>query len=74
MTQHRNEEVEGFTKRYHVRRLVYYETVGNPISGIQREKQLKKWNRAWKIRLIERHNPGWKDLFDDGEILPLPIE
>lgn len=74
IAQHRNEEIEGFTNRYHVHRLVYYETVGNPTSAIEREKQLKKWNRAWKIRLIEEHNPEWKDLFIDGEILPLPIE
>jgi putative endonuclease len=73
MNQHRNEEFEGFTKRYFVHRLVYYELFEDPLEGIRREKELKKWNRAWKIRLIEKHNPLWLDLFRDGEILPLPI-
>jgi putative endonuclease len=72
--QHKLEFVDGFTKRYHVKRLVYYEMFGDPLSGIKREKQLKKWNRAWKIHLIEKHNPEWKDLYQDGEILPLPKE
>jgi putative endonuclease len=72
--QHKHEELGGFTKRYNVKQLVYYELSDNPISGIQREKQLKKWNRAWKIHLIEKHNPEWRDLYEDGEILPLPIE
>lgn len=71
--QHRSEEIEGFTKRYHVHRLVYYEMFNEPMAGIQREKQLKKWNREWKIRMIEKHNPEWKDLYEDGEILALPI-
>ena len=72
--QHINEVFEGFTKRYHVKHLVYYECHGDPLSGIEREKQMKKWNRAWKIRLIEKHNPDWLDLYNDGEILPLPLE
>jgi putative endonuclease len=74
MYQHRNEEFEGFTKRYFVYQLVYYELFEDPLEGIKREKRLKKWNRAWKIRLIEKHNPLWQDLFREGEILPLPIE
>ena len=73
VSQHKHEELEGFTKRYFVKRLVYYEMFEDPSSGIEREKQLKKWNRAWKIKLIEKHNPEWLDLFKDGEILPLPI-
>lgn len=72
--QHKVGEYEGFTKRYHVKRLVYYEDFDDPWSGIEREKQLKKWNRAWKIHLIEKHNPQWMDLYEDGEILPLPVE
>lgn len=72
--QHKEGAVEGFTKRYFVKRLVYYEIFGDPLSGIQREKQLKKWNRDWKIRLIEKHNPEWIDLYNDGDILPLPVE
>jgi putative endonuclease len=74
MYQHINEEFEGFTKRYFVHQLVYYELFEDPLEGIKREKQLKKWKRDWKIRLIEKHNPEWLDLFKDGEIRPLPIE
>ena len=65
---------EGFTKRYFVKRLVYYELLDNPEEGILREKQLKKWNRKWKTDLIEKHNPDWIDLFNGGDILPLPSE
>jgi putative endonuclease len=60
--QHKQGLVEGFTKRYDVHRLVYCEPFAHPRDAIQREKQLKKWNRAWKIRLIESINPGWEDL------------
>ena len=60
--QHREGMVDGFTKRYAVKRLVYYELFGDPSSGIQREKQLKKWNRDWKIQLIEQDNLEWRDL------------
>ena len=70
--QHKTETIKGFTSRYNVKRLVYYEQHTDPHTAIKREKQLKKWNRAWKIRLIEKHNPEWKDLYDDGEVLPLP--
>ena len=72
--QHKTGEIEGFTSRYNVKRLVYYEGYADPSDGIQREKQLKKWKRAWKIRLIEKHNPKWIDLYDDGEIIALPRE
>ena len=61
--EHQQGLVEGFTRRYHVHRLVYYEITTSVESAIQREKQLKKWNRAWKIRLIEQSNPQWKDLY-----------
>ena len=61
--QHRNGLVEGFTKRYDVRRLVWYETHNTMESAIGREKALKKWDRAWKIRLIEDRNPMWADLY-----------
>jgi putative endonuclease len=60
--EHRQDVVEGFTKRYNVHRLVYSESFARPQDAIQREKRLKKWNRAWKIRLIESTNPGWNDL------------
>ena len=59
---HRKDCVEGFTKRYGVHTLVYFEVHEEMYEAIQREKRLKKWNRAWKIRLIEEMNPEWKDL------------
>jgi putative endonuclease len=62
---HKQDIIEGFTKRYGVHRLVYYEMHDTMDVAIQREKRVKKWNRAWKIRLIESMNPGWKDLFDE---------
>jgi putative endonuclease len=54
-----------FTKKYNVHILVYYETTENIVSAIAREKQLKHWNRSWKIRLIKTENPQWKDLSED---------
>ena len=62
---HKQDLVEGFTKRYGVHHLVYYEMHATMPEAIRREKQLKKWNRAWKIRLIEQMNPEWVDLFDE---------
>jgi putative endonuclease len=62
---HKQDIIEGFTKRYGVRRLVYYEMHVTMDDAIRREKRLKKWNRAWKIRLIEEMNPEWRDLFDE---------
>jgi putative endonuclease len=62
--EHKNDLIEGFTKKYAVHRLVYYEMLENMESAIQREKQLKKWNRDWKIELIEKDNPEWADLYD----------
>ena len=56
---------DGFTKRYGVKTLVYFEIFDNFTSAIQREKQLKSWRRAWKIALIERENKQWRDLSDD---------
>ena len=61
--QHKNDVYEGFTKRYGVHILVWYEAFDDVYTAIAREKQLKKWNRAWKIRLIEKENSGWNDLF-----------
>ncbi len=63
--EHRSGAVDGFTKKYGVHRLVYYELVGDMLAAIAREKQLKKWNRAWKLELIEENNPQWKDLCDE---------
>jgi len=62
--EHKNDLVEGFTKRYGVHRLVYYELHDDMALAISREKQMKKWNRAWKLELIERQNPDWRDLWE----------
>jgi putative endonuclease len=61
--EHKNDLFDGFTKKYGVHQLVYYELHDNMVSAITREKQLKKWNRAWKLELIEQGNPDWKDLW-----------
>jgi len=61
--EHKNELAEGFTKQYSVHNLVYFEITESVESAIAREKKLKKWNRAWKIRLIEKTNPEWRDLY-----------
>jgi putative endonuclease len=63
--EHKNEMVEGFTKQYGVHMLVWYEPHDTMESAIQREKCIKKWNRSWKLALVEKSNPSWKDLFDD---------
>jgi putative endonuclease len=63
--QHREHVVEGFSKRYKVTRLVWFEAHPTMESAIQREKQIKKWNRAWKVRLIDEMNPSWRDLWPD---------
>ncbi len=65
VNEHKSGEVPGFTKRYGVHRLVYFETFCRIGDALTAEKRLKKWNRQWKIRLIEEHNPKWKDLCDD---------
>ena len=62
--EHKNDMVDGFTYRYHVHRLVWYELHENMESAIIREKQLKNWKRKWKLELIESNNPEWLDLFD----------
>ncbi len=63
--EHKNNLVEGFTKKYKVHILVYYESTNDVKSVIAREKQLKNWKRKWKIELIEKTNPEWRDLYDD---------
>ena len=63
--EHKNELVEGFTKKYRVYRLIYFELHPDMDSAITREKQIKKWNRKWKLRLIEEHNPDWNDLYQE---------
>ncbi len=61
--EHKTKAVAGFSKRYSVDRLVWFEIYDDPVSAITREKELKKWRRDWKIRLIEERNPQWIDLF-----------
>jgi putative endonuclease len=63
--QHKTGELDGFTKRYGVKRLVYLEMHETMEVAIRREKQIKVWKRAWKIALIEHENPSWRDLYDD---------
>ena len=63
--QHKNDEVDGFTKQYQVHTLVYFELHTAMLDAIRREKQIKKWYRAWKIRLIEEQNPEWCDLWSE---------
>ena len=62
--QHKEKLVEGFTKKYKVDRLVYFEEFKDPENAIKREKRLKKYKREWKINLIEKDNPRWADLYD----------
>ena len=61
--QHKHNEIEGFTRRYKVHDLVYYEHHGNARSAATREQQIKQWQRKWKIELIEKDNPGWLDVY-----------
>jgi putative endonuclease len=61
--QHKQGVTDGFTKRYGVKHLVHFEVHDTSESAITREKQIKKWERAWKLRLIEENNPEWKDLY-----------
>lgn len=63
--QHKNKVHEGFTAKYNIQMLVYFEAHETMPAAIQREKQIKKWNRQWKINLIEKENPHWRDLWDD---------
>jgi putative endonuclease len=61
--EHRHEAIDGFTQRYGVHRLVFFEMHDSMAAAIEREKQIKHWKRAWKIELIEKDNPEWKDLW-----------
>ena len=60
--EHKNKLVEGFTKKYNLNKLIYYEMTEDISSAIEKEKQLKNWHRDWKINLIKSFNPMWKDL------------
>jgi len=63
--EHKQHLVEGFTKRYGVYRLVWYEPHESMESAIRREKAIKEWKRRWKVELIEKHNPEWRDLYSE---------
>jgi len=62
--QHKNDVVDGFTKRYSVHQLVWYELHETMEAAIEREKALKNWKRVWKLELIENSNPSWQDLYE----------
>ena len=62
--EHKNHVVDGFTRKYQVDRLVWYEVHETMESAIQREKAIKEWQRAWKLRLIEKLNPDWADMYE----------
>jgi putative endonuclease len=62
--EHKNNFIDGFTKKYNVHMLVYYQQFEDIEMAISEEKRLKKWNRKWKIELIERNNPEWRDLYE----------
>ena len=65
VSEHKNKVVGGFTEKYNVTRLVYYECYDDPENAILREKRLKKWKRKWKLELIEKANPKWNDLYEE---------
>jgi putative endonuclease len=62
--EHKNDFIDGFTRKYELKRLVYYEVFDEIAEAIKREKQLKEWQRKWKIELIEKQNPKWEDLYE----------
>ena len=63
--EHRSKFVPGFTSRYNITRLVWFEVHGDPLTAISREKEIKKWRQAWKIALIVKDNPEWRDLWEE---------
>jgi putative endonuclease len=63
--EHREGSVSGFSKRYRLKMLVYFERYNTPREAIQREKNIKHWSRQWKLQLVEGANPKWRDLFND---------
>ena len=65
VTKHKSKATPGFASRYDVRRLVWYESYDDPTSAITREKEIKKWRRDWKVALIEKENPDWRDLYSE---------
>jgi putative endonuclease len=65
VSQHKNNLVDGFTKKYSVHKLVYFEQCDDYDAALQREKDIKEWKRKWKVELIEKVNPLWQDLYDE---------
>ncbi len=65
VSEHKNKTFKSFTEKYDVDKLVYYEPFDDAENAIKREKRLKKWNREWKLDLIQKHNPEWRDLFEE---------
>jgi putative endonuclease len=65
VNEHKEGKIEGFTKKYNIDQLVHYEETSNIIAAIEREKCIKAWRRDWKIELIEKDNPQWRDLYKD---------
>ena len=72
--EHKHNLIAGFTKKYRIHILLYYELFENIESAITREKQLKKWNRDWKLELIEKENPRWMDLYNKLVNAGFPIK
>ena len=66
MFEHKNKMIDGFTKKYNLTKLVYFEETSDVKSAIEREKQLKNWHRDWKMKIISDSNPEWKDLSAEG--------
>ena len=69
--EHKEKQIKGFTSRYNITKLVYYEIFGTAVDAISREKQIKAGSRQKKLDLINNVNPEWKDLYQDGDIIPL---
>lgn len=63
--EHKQGIIEGFTKKYGIKMLVYFEETSDAAAAIHRETQMKKWNRKWKLELIEKMNPEWRDLYEE---------
>ncbi len=63
--EHKNDKADGFTKRYCMHNLVWYELHADMMSALKREKNIKEWKREWKVNLIEKNNPDWRNLYDD---------
>lgn len=63
--EHRNKLIDGFSKRYNLQKLIYFEVLEDVLNALEREKQLKRWHRQWKLNLIREANPGFKDLYEE---------